>query len=141
MVCDCRHLIGFLFFLALTIYTIRAVPKETVVLPERLSSMVHMPNRADLHQLHVELVTCFPALANVPSFLQEHLPHILAKCIPDTPTIAANSTQQCFMVTSSLINIPAGLMLSENQWMECHSLQDSLSEKQWMMVGCVCSKR
>jgi adiponectin receptor len=90
------HLIGFLFFLALTIYTIRGVPKETV-LPERLSSMVHMPNRADLHQLHVELVTCFPALANVPSFLQDHLPHIVAKCIPDSPTIAANSTQQCFM--------------------------------------------
>jgi adiponectin receptor len=68
------------------------------VLPERLANMVHMPFRGDLHQLHVELVTCFPALANVPSFLQEHLPQIVSKCIPDTPTIAPNSTQQCFMV-------------------------------------------
>lgn len=75
----------------------RQVPKEGA-LAERLSSMVHMPKRGDLHQLHVELVTCFPALANVPSFLQEHLPHILSKCVPDTPIIAANSTQQCFMV-------------------------------------------
>ncbi|KAG0610128.1 hypothetical protein M758_7G040600 [Ceratodon purpureus] len=94
----CRHLIGFLLFLALTIYTMREVPKETV-LPERLASMVHVPNRGDLHQLHVELVTCFPALANVPSFLQEHLPQIVAKCIPDSPTISPNSTQQCFMQT------------------------------------------
>ncbi|XP_024384167.1 heptahelical transmembrane protein 4 isoform X3 [Physcomitrium patens] len=92
------HLIGFLLFLALTIYTMRQVPKEGA-LAERLSSMVHMPKRGDLHQLHVELVTCFPALANVPSFLQEHLPHILSKCVPDTPIIAANSTQQCFMQT------------------------------------------
>lgn len=97
---DCyasRHLIGFIIFLALAIYTVREVPKKAD-LPDSLTRMLHMPNHADMEQLHVELVTCFPALATVPSFLKDHLPQILAKCIPDTPVIAANSTHQCFMV-------------------------------------------
>lgn len=95
-------MIGFLLFLALTIYTVMEVPKEAV-LPERIANMLHMPNRNDMHQLHVELVTCFPSLATVPSFLQEHLPQIMAKCIPNTPVILANSTHECFMVHARLL--------------------------------------
>lgn len=100
----CRHMIGFFLFLALTIYTVREVPKEAV-LPERVANMLHMPNRNDMHQLHVELVTCFPSLATVPSFLQEHLPQIMAKCIPDTPVILANSTHECFMVHTQATSV------------------------------------
>ncbi|KAK8587607.1 hypothetical protein V6N13_086587 [Hibiscus sabdariffa] len=67
------HLIGFFIFLSLTIYTAMKVPK--VVDLHALQQISDALEKADLHKLQSEILTCFPSLSNMPDLnkLREEL--------------------------------------------------------------------
>ncbi|XP_021714484.1 heptahelical transmembrane protein 4-like [Chenopodium quinoa] len=95
------HLIGFFFFLCLTIYTAKKVPEVV-----DLHSIQHLPDvirRADLHKMHADILTCLPSLPDMsdlhklPEELKTSLPsmdmlqslsgwhiiELLSKCLPE----------------------------------------------------------
>lgn len=109
-----RHLIGFFFFLSLTIYTAKKVPSVD------LHSLQHFPDvlkKADLHKLHAELMTCLPSLPNMPDLhkLREelkttlpsmdilpslsgwHVMELLNNCLPERFS-SGNYTDVCVLV-------------------------------------------
>eukprot|EP00250_Pteridium_aquilinum_P015573 c22651_g1_i1 orf=2-562(-) len=93
------HLIGFIIFLGLTIYTIVKLP--AVVNIHALPSLSHLPNIPDLQKIPKELLSsisaCFPNL-HVPEGLNLHIPELLANCLPEA-LHSANSTDQCVLVS------------------------------------------
>ncbi|KAL5706714.1 Heptahelical transmembrane protein 4 [Ranunculus cassubicifolius] len=54
------HLIGFILFLSLTIYTAMELPKMV-----DLHSLQHMLKRVDLHKMQSELLTCLSSMPNM----------------------------------------------------------------------------
>ncbi|KAL2906457.1 Heptahelical transmembrane protein 4 [Bienertia sinuspersici] len=69
------HLIGFLFFLCLTIYTAKKVPNVV-----DLHSIQHLPDvfKTDLHKIHADLLTCLPSL---PDIMTDELANMIAPLI------------------------------------------------------------
>ncbi|KAF3439074.1 hypothetical protein FNV43_RR17349 [Rhamnella rubrinervis] len=106
------HLIGFFLFLSLTIYTAMKIPKVV--------------ERADLHKLQEELLTCLPSLPNMPDLhrLREelkttlpslsgwHVTELLYNCLPERFS-HVNHTDVCVLrsMKEDLANIIAPLML------------------------------
>lgn len=115
----CRHLIGFLLFLALTIYTAMKLP-QVVDLP----TLQHLPDvlrNADLHKLHQELLTCLPSLPHMPdlhryreelkasfpsmdSLSNWHIVELLTNCLPERFS-HNNHTDICVLVLLHFVNI------------------------------------
>jgi adiponectin receptor len=108
-------LIGFFFFLSLTIYTATKVPKVV-----DFHSLQHVPDvlkKADLHKVHAELLTCLPSLPNIsdlhrlreelkttlpsmdllPSLSGWNVMELLYNCLPERFS-SGNHTDVCVLV-------------------------------------------
>lgn len=112
----CRHLIGFFFFLCLTIYTAKKVPNVV-----DLHSIQHLPDvfrRADLHKMHADLLTSLPSLpdmSDIHKICEElktslptkdmlhssgwHVLELLSNCLPECFS-SGNHTDACVLVGS-----------------------------------------
>eukprot|EP00252_Welwitschia_mirabilis_P011760 TRINITY_DN2617_c0_g1_i4.p1 TRINITY_DN2617_c0_g1~~TRINITY_DN2617_c0_g1_i4.p1 ORF type:complete len:419 (-),score=50.33 TRINITY_DN2617_c0_g1_i4:239-1495(-) len=110
------HLVGFLIFLSLTIYTVVKLPR--VVDLGAISHLPHIPSREELHKLQTELMsslpsftnkvdlqrlqaelkTALPSMVSLPSFSHWHLPQSLANCLPET-LLNNNHTEECILHT------------------------------------------
>lgn len=124
------HLIGFVLFLSLTIYTANKVPNVV-----DLHSLPHFPEvlkKADLHKLRAELLTCLPSLPNMPDLhsLREelkstlhsmdllpslsgwHVMELLNNCLPERFS-SGNQTDICVLrsMKEDLANIMAPLLV------------------------------
>ncbi|KAH7427519.1 hypothetical protein KP509_10G047900 [Ceratopteris richardii] len=95
------HLIGFIIFLWLTIYTTMKLP-AVVHVP-------HLPNISDLQKIPKELLASISAslpqlhvpemISNVfPDSLHIHIPELLSNCLPEA-LLSANRTNQCMLVS------------------------------------------
>ncbi|GLU13425.1 hypothetical protein SLE2022_300630 [Rubroshorea leprosula] len=124
------HLIGFFFFLSLTIYTAMKVPR--VVDLHSLQQIPDVLRRADLYKLHAELMTCLPSLPHMPDLhklreeLKTTLPsmdllpslhgwnfmEVLSNCLPERFS-NGNYTDVCVLrsVKEDVANIIAPLMV------------------------------
>eukprot|EP00249_Psilotum_nudum_P018080 c26629_g1_i3 orf=463-1626(-) len=96
------HLVGFVLFLCLTIYTATRLP--TVV---SLPSMPSLPHMADLQRLPAELIAALSSslpnlhlpdvLTNcIPDGLHLHIPETLSNCLPER-LLSTNRTEQCVL--------------------------------------------
>ncbi|CAM8946876.1 unnamed protein product [Rhodiola kirilowii] len=110
------HLIGFILFLTLTVYTVMRVPQVI-----DLHSLPHLPDvlkRADLHKLRAELLTCLPSLPHMPSMDQipslpvRQLFEEVNNCLPELFT-HSNHTNVCVLrsVKEDVANIIAPLLM------------------------------
>ncbi|XP_021837443.1 heptahelical transmembrane protein 4 [Spinacia oleracea] len=104
------HLIGFFFFLCLTIYTAKKVPEVV-----DLHSIQHLP---DLHKMHADLMTCLPSLPDMSDLhkLREelrtsmpsgwHILELLSNCLPDR-FFSGNQTDASVLhnMTDELANV------------------------------------
>ncbi|KAK1315714.1 hypothetical protein QJS10_CPA05g01586 [Acorus calamus] len=124
------HLIGFILFLALTIYTATKVPKVV-----DLHSLQHLPDvlrKADLQKLQSELMTCLPSipylsdfqklsnelkasLATVEDYLPSlsgwHILELLTNCLPNKFS-NANHTDVCVLgMKEDMANMIAPLLV------------------------------
>lgn len=107
-VISCRHLIGFLLFLSLTIYTAMKIPKVV-----DLHSLQHFPDmikRADMNKLQAELLTCLPSMPDLhrlredfkttlPSISSWHVKELLYNCLPERFS-SGNYTDVCVLVSA-----------------------------------------
>ncbi|XP_009797604.1 heptahelical transmembrane protein 4-like [Nicotiana sylvestris] len=77
------HLIGFILFLVLTIYTAMKVPD--IVDLQTLQNLPEKLRKADLHKLQAELLPCIPSLPHMPDLhkLREDLLQLLSNCLPE----------------------------------------------------------
>ncbi|KAA8531554.1 hypothetical protein F0562_006263 [Nyssa sinensis] len=125
------HLIGFLLFLFLTIYTAMKLPK--VVDMHSLQNFPDVLKKADLHKLHAELMACLPSLPNMPDLqrLREelttslpsmdllpslsnwHIVELLTNCLPERFS-NGNHTDVCVLrsMKEDVANIIAPLMMT-----------------------------
>ncbi|XP_074295270.1 heptahelical transmembrane protein 4-like [Silene latifolia] len=97
------HLIGFFFFLSLTIYTANRIP---VVVDSHCFQ--HLPDvfqGGDLHQLQTDLMTCLPTLPTI-----SDLHKILSDCLPERFS-TENHTDSCILriISDDLANTIAPL--------------------------------
>ncbi|KAJ4962418.1 hypothetical protein NE237_022357 [Protea cynaroides] len=124
------HLIGFFLFLALTIYTAMKVPKVI-----DLHSLQHFPDvlkKADLHNIHSELLACLPSMPNMadfrrlqgelksslssmdflPSLSAWHIVELLNNCLPERFS-SGNLTDDCVLhsMKEDVANMIAPLMV------------------------------
>lgn len=111
------HLIGFMIFLGLTIYTIMKLP--SVVNMPALPSLSHLPNMSDLQKIPKELMTSLSASLpnlNVPEMLANVFLEGLNLCVPEMLSNwlpealhSANRTDQCVLasVTDDVANMIA----------------------------------
>ncbi|KAF9621153.1 hypothetical protein IFM89_016647 [Coptis chinensis] len=124
------HLIGFVLFLSLTIYTAKKVP-QIVDIPS-LHHMADVLKRVDLHKMPSELMTCLSSVSNLPDLhrlrdeLKASLPsmdllpslpswhtlELLTNCLPERFS-HGNQTDLCVLknVKEDLLNIIAPLVL------------------------------
>lgn len=110
------HLIGFLLFLSLTIYTAMKVPKAVDLrslqhLPDDfLYCLPSLPNMSDLYKLREELKTSLPSIHMLPSLSGWHILEVLSNCFPER-FLSGNHTDVCVLrsVTDDLANMIAPL--------------------------------
>lgn len=109
------HLIGFLLFLCLTIYTIVKLPKVVDLrslqhLPDDLlSCLPSLPHMSDLYKLREELKTSLPSMHMLPSLSNWHILEVLSNCLPER--FSGNHTDVCVLrsMTDDLANMIAPL--------------------------------
>ncbi|CAI9752918.1 unnamed protein product [Fraxinus pennsylvanica] len=123
------HLIGFFFFLSLTIYTAMKIPK-VVDLP----TLQHFPDvlrKADFHKLRTELIDCLPSLPHMPGLhrlLEElktslpcmdmpslsnwHIVELLSNCLPERFSSNHTDASVLHSMKEDVGNIIAPLMVS-----------------------------
>ncbi|KAJ8765759.1 hypothetical protein K2173_014881 [Erythroxylum novogranatense] len=118
------HLIGFFFFLSLTIYTAVKVPKvvdlHSLQLPEVLKADLHklhaclpsLPHMPDLQRLREELKSTLPKMDVIPSLSKWHVVELLYNCLPERFS-HGNNTDVCVLrsMTDDVANIIAPLMM------------------------------
>ncbi|PIA29402.1 hypothetical protein AQUCO_06000046v1 [Aquilegia coerulea] len=124
------HLIGFILFLALTIYTAMKVPQFVDV--HSLQHLTDAVKRLDLHKMHSEFLTCLSSLPNIPdlhrlgddlkaslssidllpSLPSWHTVELLTNCLPERFSYK-NQSDPCVLknVKTDLLNIIAPLVL------------------------------
>eukprot|EP00250_Pteridium_aquilinum_P015574 c22651_g1_i2 orf=94-1233(-) len=83
------HLIGFIIFLGLTIYTIVKLPAVV-----HMPSLPHLPNMSDLQKIPRELLTSLSS-----SLPNMHVLEVLGNCLPEA-LHSANRTHQCVLASS-----------------------------------------
>ncbi|KAI5067400.1 hypothetical protein GOP47_0017928 [Adiantum capillus-veneris] len=101
------HLIGFIIFLGLTIYTIMKLP--AVVPMPAIPGLPHLPNMSDLQKIPKDLLSSISAslthlhvpemITNAfPEGLNLHIPEVLSNCLPEA-LLSANRTNQCVLTS------------------------------------------
>ncbi|MCO5579511.1 hypothetical protein L7F22_033366 [Adiantum nelumboides] len=101
------HLIGFVIFLCLTIYTIMKLP--AVVAMPAMPGLPYLPNMSDLQKIPKDILSSISAslphlhvpemIANaLPEGLNLHIPEVLSNCLPEA-LLSANRTNQCVLVS------------------------------------------
>ncbi|XP_019710696.1 heptahelical transmembrane protein 4-like [Elaeis guineensis] len=114
------HLIGFLIFLSLTIFTATMIPREmNVPSMQQSSSQV---TEASLPMKQSGVIACLPSPLPVdeletstPASSIWHLPELLVNCLPKRFSHARNITNPCILisVTDHMANIISQLLMKE----------------------------
>ncbi|KAJ8769381.1 hypothetical protein K2173_002585 [Erythroxylum novogranatense] len=118
------HLIGFLLFLSLTIYTAMKIPTvvdlHSLQLPEVLKADLHkllaclhsFPHMPDLHRLRDELKSTLPSMDLISSPSRWLVVELLYNCLPERFSLG-NSTDVCVLrnMTDDVANIITPLMV------------------------------
>ncbi|GLJ36499.1 hypothetical protein SUGI_0733200 [Cryptomeria japonica] len=87
------HLLGFIFFLCLTIYTATKLPNV---------SDLPVPSKANLHRLQSDVYSSLPSLPNMAELqaeLRTALPNWVGNCLPENSTSHSNGTVHCIFQT------------------------------------------
>ncbi|MCO5598237.1 hypothetical protein L7F22_052329 [Adiantum nelumboides] len=108
------HLIGFVIFLCLTIYTFMKLP--AVVPMPAMPGLPYLPNMSNLQKIPKDILSSISAslphlhvpemIANaLPEGLNLHIPEVLSNCLPEA-LLSANRTNQCVLVDVSCGDAP-----------------------------------
>ncbi|KAG9140918.1 hypothetical protein Leryth_010440 [Lithospermum erythrorhizon] len=123
------HLIGFVLFLCLTIYTAMKIPTVDLstlqnfhdalrnadlqnLRAELLTCLPSLPHMPDLHRLREELKTSMPSLHLFPSLSNWHVVELLTNCLPERFS-HSNHSDMCVLrsMKDDVANIIAPLMV------------------------------
>ncbi|XP_060191080.1 heptahelical transmembrane protein 4-like isoform X2 [Lycium barbarum] len=106
------HLIGFILFLVLTIYTAVKVPH--IVDLQTLQNLPEKLRKVDLHKLPAELLPCIPSLPNMPDLhkLREDLLQLLSNCLPEQFSHSNYSDVGVLRSVKDVANVIAPLMVT-----------------------------